>query len=85
MQGYRLGHKEGTPTNPKVHAPLRSWRHLLQNLEAALLSNSEIHIPRNALAPTLLPNLKYKFPKQKYKILKSRRTYKLDRELYTFL
>jgi hypothetical protein len=29
--------------------------------------------------------MKYKFPKQKYKILKSRRTYKLDRELYLFL
>ncbi len=45
---------------------------------------SEIYIPRNALAPASLPNLKYKFPKQKYKILKSTRmrTYKLDRELY---
>ncbi len=31
----------------------------------ALLSNSEIYIPRNALAPASLPNLKYKFPKQK--------------------
>ncbi len=51
----------------------------------ALLSNSEIYIPKNALAPTSLPNLKYKFPKQKYKILKSRRTYKLKRELYIFL
>ncbi len=51
----------------------------------ALLSNSEIYIPRNALAPAALTNLKYKFPKQKYKILKSRRTYKLDRELYIFL
>jgi hypothetical protein len=29
--------------------------------------------------------LKYNFPKQKYKILKSKRKYKLDRELYIFL
>jgi hypothetical protein len=52
---------------------------------ATLLSNSEIYIPRNALAPALLWNLKYNFPKQKYKILKSRRTYKWDREFYIFL
>jgi hypothetical protein len=39
MQGYRLGHTEGTPTNPKVHAPLRFWRHLLQNLEAVSCSD----------------------------------------------
>ncbi len=35
-----------------------------------LLSNSEIYIPRNPLAPASLPNLKYNFPKQKYKNLK---------------
>ncbi len=54
-------------------------------LQATLLSNSEIYIPRNALAPASLPNLKYNFPKQKYKILKSRRTYKWDKEHYIFL
>ncbi len=36
-----------------------------------LLSKSDEYNPRNALAPTWLPNLKYKFPKQNYKICKN--------------
>ncbi len=64
---------------------LPSWLKLFVfNPITTLLSNSEIFIPRNALALASLPNLKYKFPKQKYKILKRRRTYQLDRELYIF-
>jgi hypothetical protein len=41
--------------------------------------------PRNAPALASLPNLKYNFPKQKSKILKSKRRYKWDRDLYIFL
>jgi hypothetical protein len=37
---------------------------------STLLSKSEIYNPRNALAPTSLLNLKYKFLKQNYKICK---------------
>jgi hypothetical protein len=50
-----------------------------------LLSKSKIYKPRNALAPASLPNLRYNFPKQKYKIIKSKRKYKWDRELYISL
>jgi hypothetical protein len=80
----RKGVSDIVPT-PEFNKPQQKIYQLGHSMVTTLLSKFEIYNPRNAPAPASLLNLKYNFPKQKYKILKSKRKYKWDRELYIFL
>ncbi len=77
--------------NNRLHRRLHGYN-ILQQLAfslvrvalTTLLSNSEIYIPRNPLAPAQLPNLKYNLPKQKYKNLKKWEKFQLGQRTLNY-